>query len=187
MKNVIRVVKGLTYVSKGCGLKSWCIKMYITMTLTIQSACHQEFYAYQQCCPLSGQELCIYVHQALWTAYLQLHHDHPMSGHLDFHKVLHKLRVEYYWEEMWQSVLDHLRNCQVCQSIKPPPQQSGLLTSISVSEPFELIGWDLIGPFPTTPDGTIYIIEIMEYLTWWCEAVAIPDGFANTIANVLLK
>ena len=134
-----------------------------------------------------GQEPRIYVPQALQTAYLELHHDHPMAGHLGFHKVLHKLRTQYYWPKMRQSVSNHLRSCQIFQSIKPPPQQSGLLASISVSEPFELVGWDLTGPFPTTPNGNNYIIVIMEYMTRWCEAFAIPDGSANTVANVLLK
>jgi hypothetical protein len=43
-----------------------------------------------------GQEPRIYVPQALRTAYLELHHDHHVSGHLGFHKVLHKLRTQYY-------------------------------------------------------------------------------------------
>ncbi|KAH7415488.1 hypothetical protein KP509_14G047600 [Ceratopteris richardii] len=44
---------------------------------------------------------------------------------------------------MRRGVSDHVRQCQICQHIKNPQQKSGKLTPITVTEPFEIVGWDI--------------------------------------------
>ena len=56
----------------------------------------------------------IYVPKALQQLYLDFYHNHPLSGHLGFHKVLQKLRLHYYWPNMRQFVSQHLPQCAVC-------------------------------------------------------------------------
>ncbi|KAI5063578.1 hypothetical protein GOP47_0022125 [Adiantum capillus-veneris] len=87
---------------------------------------------------------------------------------------------------MRQTISQQLQECTTCQEIKTPSQQVGHLTPISVSEPFELVGWDLMDPFPTSMAGNRYILVMKEYLTRWCEVQAIPDCTASTVAAALL-
>ena len=51
---------------------------------------------------------------------------------------------------------------------------------------YELLGWDLMGPFPTSINGNKYILVMIEYLTHWCEGVALPDATTNSMAQALL-
>ena len=128
----------------------------------------------------------LYIPHALQQTYLQFYHDHPLSGHLGFHKVLEKLRLKYYWPNMRHSVSTYINQCALCQHIKPASKPAGTLQPITVTSPFELVGWDFMGPFPETPNGNKYILVITEYLTRWAETVAIPDVTAPTIASQLL-
>lgn len=43
-----------------------------------------------------------------------------------------------------------------------------------------------IGPFPETHNGNRYIVVMLEYLTRWPKAFAVPRIDAVTIANVLI-
>ena len=128
----------------------------------------------------------IYVPTQLRQTYLEFYHDYPLSGHLGFHKVLEKIRLHYYWPQMRKSVTQHLLNCTTCQQTKTPSRKVGHLQPITVNSPFELVGWDLMGPFPETPTGNRYILVITEYLTRWCEATTVLDTSADTIAHALL-
>ena len=44
-----------------------------------------------------------------------------------------------------------------------------------------------MGPFPTSKSGNKHILVLTEYLTQWCEAVALPDKTAKTVAKALLE
>ena len=50
-------------------------------------------------------------------------------------------------------------------------------------EPIEMVGWDLMGPFPVSLQGNKYILVITEYLTHWCKAVALPDSTPSTVVR----
>ena len=88
---------------------------------------------------------------------------------------------------MRHAVSEFLKQCPTCQEVKGPSRKVGKLSPIQVKEPFELVGWDITGPFPTSKTGNKYILVMTEYLTRWCEAIALPDVTTVTIAQALLK
>ena len=133
-----------------------------------------------------GESPRAYVPRDLRQTYLNFYHDHALSGHLGFHWVLHKIHMHFFWPHMCQDVSNHVQQCTTCQSIKSTSQKVGMLCPIEVSHPFELVGWDLTGPFSTSESGNRYILVITEYLTRWCMATALPDPSATSIAQALL-
>ena len=61
--------------------------------------------------------------------------------------------------------------------------EPGLLCPITVGGPFELVGMDLLGPFPTSKEGNKNIIVATDYLTRWAECQAIPSGTSVDVAR----
>ena len=133
-----------------------------------------------------GKEPRVYVPEQLRLSYLRFFHDHPLSGHLGFHKVLDKIRCKFYWPGLRHEVASYIKACNLCQAIKSPQVAQGLLHPIQVQAPFEVVGWDIMGPFPESQEGNKFILVITEYLTRWAETAAIPDAKAMTIASKLL-
>lgn len=87
----------------------------------------------------------------------------------------------------------YTQRCQTCQQVKGPTQTAGNLSSLAGERPFQLVGWNIMGPFPPTTGvdryiivATKYIIVATEHLTRCCEVTAIPDMTASTVAHFLL-
>lgn len=51
----------------------------------------------------------------------------------------------------------------------------------------QLVPVDLMGPFPRSQIGNRYILVASDYFTKWCEAYAIPNMEAKTIAKYLTR
>ena len=134
-----------------------------------------------------GQPPRVYIREALRSNYLEFYHSSQLIGHFGFHKLLHRIRSLYYWPKLRQSVSQFLKACPTCQSMKAPQQSYETLHPIEVTKPFELVGWDLMGPFPTSIHGNKYILVIIEYLTRWCEAISLSDATANSVTHALLQ
>ena len=58
---------------------------------------------------------------------------------------------------------------------------------ITVKFPFELVSWDVMGPFLCSKQGNRFIIVATEFLTKWCEARVVPDAIANQFAQFLIQ
>ena len=129
-----------------------------------------------------GQPPRVYIPEVLRSSYLEFYHSSQLAGHFGFHKLLHRIRSLYYWPKIRQSISQFLKACPTCQSMKAPQQSYGTLHPIEVTEPVELVGWDLMGPFPTSIHGNKYILVIIEYLTHWCEVIALSNATTNSVA-----
>src|SRR6185295_4845010 len=133
-----------------------------------------------------NEEPLIVVNSARIEQVLREGHSGTLTGHFNTEATYKKLRRSFYWPKMYKIVEEYVTTCATCQR-RGKPKKKNLLHPITVSEPFELIGMDLIGPLPETSNGNKYIIVMTEYLTKWVEAEAIPDKKASTVAKFLYK
>ena len=49
----------------------------------------------------------------------------------------------------------------------------------------QMVGTDILGPFPVSESGNSYILVATDYFTRWAEAYPIPNQEAGTIAKKL--
>jgi hypothetical protein len=68
----------------------------------------------------------------------------------------------------------------------PPGAPVGLLQPILLpTRPFETIGIDHQGPLLETPSGNRHILFVIDYLTKWVEAIAVPSTATCHVIKLL--
>ena len=113
-------------------------------------------------------------------------HNEPISGHLGRDVTFNRISRDYYWPNMYKTIAEWIKTCDVCQR-QGAPQRQEPLHPIAVGQPFDRVGIDYVGPLPRTTQGNRYIIVATEYLTKWVEAAAVPDCTAKTTAQFIYQ
>lgn len=112
----------------------------------------------------------VYIPVSLRPQLLSLFHDHPLAGHLGRYKTYKRLQALAYWPGMSLEVKDYVKCCQTCQLHKPeyrkPP---GQLQQTIISCPCEMLGVDIMGPFPRSSSGNLYLLVFVDYYSRWVE------------------
>lgn len=130
----------------------------------------------------------IVVPQKLRDELLRSAHDDLLGGHLGRERTYQRLRDKYWWPRLYHDVEEWVKTCESCQAKKDPRHtKGGQLESIPVSRPFERMGMDLIGPLPKTYRGNKYILVMIDYLTKWVEAFALPKDTAEAVAEKFVE
>ncbi|UYV72561.1 hypothetical protein LAZ67_9003705, partial [Cordylochernes scorpioides] len=116
-------------------------------------------------------------------------HDAPMAGHLGFAKTYDRIRRKYFWPGLHRSVRQYVAHCRECQrrkgSTERPPGQ--LVPIPPVARPFQKIGIDLLGRFPTSNDGNKWTVVATDYLTRYAMTKAIPNGSSEEVGKFLVE
>ena len=114
-------------------------------------------------------------------------HEGVAGGHLGQEKTFHRVRERFYWPGYWSDVRHWCETCASCATRKSSTQpRRAPLGTIVASRPTEVMAMDILGPFPESEAGNIYILVVADYFTRWMEAFAIPNQEASTVANKLV-
>lgn len=96
------------------------------------------------------------------------------------HKIL---RVGYFWPSIFKDCIEAIKKCPSCQVFhskrRSPP---ALLHPVNVVNMFAKWGIDFIQCKPTSTEGHIYIIIVIDYFTKWAEAMPTSTNNGKTIA-----
>ena len=137
---------------------------------------------YRLWCEDNKTEECIVVPEVLQNPLLMLAHDY--SSHNGFRRMYNALKRQYYWPGMRKHILKHCKSCHQCslQNQEPGELEFGHFNVPSV--PMEFICMDLVGPIsPQTSKGNKYMLTVIDMLTGYTIAVAIPDKRAETVCQ----
>ncbi|KAM9812657.1 uncharacterized protein ACBT44_011748 isoform 2-T2 [Syngnathus typhle] len=114
-------------------------------------------------------------------------HASPAGAHTGQNKTRHSISLRYYWPAMSVDINEWVSQCTECQaagiSIKSPTE----VMPIQVSQPFELLGMDLIGKLAQTKDGYQYICVMVDYFTKWPQAYPLRSKSAADVTACILK
>ncbi|EFA06500.1 Retrovirus-related Pol polyprotein from transposon 412-like Protein [Tribolium castaneum] len=110
-------------------------------------------------------------------------HDEPTAGHLGYFKTKKRVAALYYWPKMGADIARYVRRCEVCQSQKPeqrPPY--GKMVRREVSQPWELVCTDLMGPFPRSKKGNRFILIVADCFTKYVLLFALKSATSKEVA-----
>lgn len=114
-------------------------------------------------------------------------HDDPTSGHLGMKKSINRTRQHYYWPSLIQDVKDYVRKCQVCAKHKvsqlPPSGKLGLHRE--VTEPFQMLSVDLMGPFPRSKHGNTMLLVFSCWFSKFSLLFPLRNGKTSLITKIL--
>uniref|UniRef100_T1IK11 RNA-directed DNA polymerase n=1 Tax=Strigamia maritima TaxID=126957 RepID=T1IK11_STRMM len=98
-------------------------------------------------------------------------HGHPMSGHGGITKTKYRAKQLYYWKRMSKDVRNYVRSCSQCQVYKPRQQKvtTGKYTPQNMSEPWETVAVDLMGPKPSGVNQYKWLLVILDNCTKYVE------------------
>ncbi len=76
--------------------------------------------------------------------------------------------------------------CQVCEQVKAVQHtQRTLLQPILSGYPNQRLGLDIMGPFPQSRTGNVYLLVMVNFFTKWAEAAPLPNQEARTVAEAV--
>ncbi|GJV86948.1 reverse transcriptase domain-containing protein [Tanacetum coccineum] len=113
-------------------------------------------------------------------------HSGPTGGHHSANITAKKVYESgFYWPSVFKDANEYVRRCDACQrsgnisSRNEMPQNN-----IQVCEVFDVWGLDFMGPFPQSR-GNKYILVVVDYVSKWVEAQALPTNDARVVVKFL--
>lgn len=115
----------------------------------------------------SGDEWKLVVPKERRGKLLQEYHDLPTAGHMGIFKTFNRLAERFYWPKMRCDVARYVRTCETCQAVKVEPKKPAglMLSNPKVSRPWQVISADLVGPFPKSKSGNMFVLAVSDYFS----------------------
>ena len=125
---------------------------------------------------------CILVPQVLQESLLILAHDY--SGHNGARRVYNCLKRQYYWPGIRKQIFKHCKQCAECQLQNQGQPEKQFDRFQTPDLPMQFICMDLVGPIhPPSSRGNRYVLTVIDMLTGFTIATAIPDKNATTVCK----
>ncbi|RXN15276.1 myosin-1 isoform X3 [Labeo rohita] len=94
-------------------------------------------------------------------------HAGPLGGHCGVERTHNAIILRFYWPGMEQDIRKWIAQCPQCQTRRKSIKEKKAYNPITVTEPLELLGMDLIGKLTPTENGHQYICVMVDYFTKW--------------------
>ncbi|GKD61980.1 reverse transcriptase domain-containing protein, partial [Tanacetum coccineum] len=110
----------------------------------------------------------------------------PTGGHQSALVTARKVyEAGFYCPNIFRDAKDYAMKCDTCQKSRNISSQNEMpQNNIQVCEVFDIWGLDFIGPFPNSR-GNKYILVVVDYMSKWVEAQALPTNDARVVVKFL--
>nr|GFA66839.1 reverse transcriptase domain-containing protein [Tanacetum cinerariifolium] len=110
----------------------------------------------------------------------------PTGGHYGANYTAKKVFDScFYWPSIYKDAFELVKCCDSCQRQGKVSQKDEIPQNfIQICEIFDVWGIDLMGPFPSSK-GNKYIFVVVDYLSKWVEAKALPTNDARVVVKFL--
>ncbi len=117
---------------------------------------------------------------------LEIAHDHPAAGHFAEERTWKNVTSKFFWPGAHDDVVNWVRSCNACNEHGVKTYVHRPLQPIPTEERFELVCYDLAGPFvPSRLEGNLYALIVVDHFSKWPEIMALKDIRASTIATAI--
>ncbi|CAH9114515.1 unnamed protein product [Cuscuta epithymum] len=115
-------------------------------------------------------------------------HSGPTGGHYSFNRTARKvLECGFFWPTLFKDALTFVQECDRCQRTGPVTKRDEMPQNfILACEVFDVWGIDFMGPFPGSK-GNKFILVVVDYVSKWVEAEALPTNDARVVIRFLKK
>jgi len=115
-------------------------------------------------------------------------HCSPIGGHRGVTKTYHRIKHNYYWENLKSDIQQYIQQCLQCQLkklVRVKTKQPMIITDTPGAS-FDKVAMDIVGPLPKTERGNEYILTLQDQLTKFCMGIPLPDQTSETIAEAFV-
>lgn len=114
------------------------------------------------------------------------YHSSPTCPHFGIRKTVGKIQEKFWWKNMRRDVMDFIKRCRQCQLSKPVYEKpQGFMLSTSSQRPWEVLAMDLLGPFPESEDGNIYILVVTDHFSKYSLIYLLKRATGRVLASLL--
>ena len=120
---------------------------------------------------------------------MEVAHDTMLAGHMGVKKTEDRILTNFYWPGIHQDVMSFCRSCDVFQRtvLKENVTKVPLGKMPLMDLPFKRVTEDLIGPImPASNKGHRYVLNLVDYVTRYPEAMSLKNIDTETVAEALL-
>nr|GEX96402.1 reverse transcriptase domain-containing protein [Tanacetum cinerariifolium] len=127
---------------------------------------------------------CVHGKEALDI--LEACHNRPTRGHHGANLTAKKIfDASFFWSTIYKEAHVFVKNYDSCQRQGKISQRDEMpKNSIQICEIFDVWSIDFMGPFPSSR-GNKYILVVVDYLSKWVEAKALPTNDARVVCKFL--
>ena len=112
---------------------------------------------------------------------------HEGFSHMGARRVVLLIKRNFVWPGMGHEITAYCRSCEHCQkAAKSKATQVPMMQRKVFSEPFEVMGIDIVGPMPKGKGGHQYLLTTICMASKWPEAVPLRNVTAKTVAQNLV-
>ena len=113
---------------------------------------------------------------------------HDKLQHMGARRVTKLVKQRFTWPGVGKDVAEFCRACPVCQKCdKRKSRKAEMMERPVMSEPFEVIAIDLVGPFKAGKGGCTHLLTAICMATRWPEAIPLKSTTARAVATGLLE
>ena len=113
---------------------------------------------------------------------------HDYFGHMGDRRTRYVVARKFVWPGMARDISLWCKSCIVCQKQKKDrPQRAPMCPMPILTEPFEAVAVDLVGPFPRAKSGHRYLLTLICLASRYPEALPLKCITAEAVAEGLIE
>ena len=113
---------------------------------------------------------------------------HDGTGHLGHRKVLQLVKRKFVWPLLARDVTVYCKSCVTCQTCsRASARKAPMVERPVLSEPFEQMAFDLVGPLPKAKGGFRFVLTAVCMAMKWPEAIPLKSVTAKAVAEGMVN